>query len=60
MSNGSFNIPFPSNEPILSYAPGTPERHDLQAHLKRMSSRVIDIPARIGGRRVRTGRTVFC
>ncbi len=57
MSNGSFNIPFPSNEPILSYAPGTPERHDLQAQLEKMSGRVIDIPARIGGRKVRTGRT---
>jgi len=56
MSNGSFNVPFPSNEPILSYAPGSPERDDLQAQLDRMSAREIEIPARIGGRKVRTGR----
>jgi 1-pyrroline-5-carboxylate dehydrogenase len=57
MSNGSFGVPFPTNEPVLSYAPGSPERGDLQAMLDKMASRTIDIPARIGGRRVRTGRT---
>ena len=29
MSKGNFNIPYPVNEPVLSYAPGTPEREDV-------------------------------
>jgi len=57
MSNGSFNIPIPSNEPVLDYLPGSPERRDLRDQLRKMSSKVIEIPARIGGRKVRTGRT---
>ncbi|MGD2084487.1 MAG: aldehyde dehydrogenase family protein, partial [Chromatiales bacterium] len=57
MSNGSYLVPDPFNEPVLSYAPGSPERASIQARLDRMAARTIDIPARIGGRRVRTGRT---
>jgi len=56
MSNGHFEIPFPVNEPVLDYAPGSPERVALQAELKRQSALVVDIPARIGGRKVRTGK----
>ena len=56
MANGTFLVPDPCNEPIYDYAPGSPERAALKAQLARMSSRVIDIPARIGGRKVRTGR----
>jgi 1-pyrroline-5-carboxylate dehydrogenase len=56
MSNGSFNIPFPTNEPVLGFAPGSPERDVLQATLDKLAQREIDIPARIGGRKVRTGR----
>ncbi len=57
MSNGIFNAPFPSNEPVLDYLPGSPERAAIRAQLKKMAGRVIDIPARIGGRKVRTGKT---
>jgi 1-pyrroline-5-carboxylate dehydrogenase len=57
MSNGAFNIPFPVNEPILSYVPGSPERAELQDMLDHMAGRTIEIPARIGGRKVRTGKT---
>ena len=56
--NGTFNIPAPKNEPILSYAPGSPERAALKAELKRLSSTVTDIPAVIGGQEIRSGRTV--
>ena len=31
MAHGTFNVPYPINEPVLSYAPGTPEREALQA-----------------------------
>jgi 1-pyrroline-5-carboxylate dehydrogenase len=57
MANGAFRVPVPSNETALSYAPGTPERQAIRRELGRMSSRTIEIPARIGGRRVRTART---
>src|SRR5260370_10583680 len=50
--------PTPVNEPILSYAPGTAERAELKRALKEMSGQPIEIPLVIGGREVRTGRTV--
>ncbi|MCZ6601040.1 MAG: L-glutamate gamma-semialdehyde dehydrogenase [Acidobacteria bacterium] len=56
MSNGTFLVPAPINEPIYTYEPGSPERRELKAQLENMSGRTIEIPARIGGRRVRTGR----
>ena len=57
MSNGTFNVPVPRNEPVGSYAPGTPERGKLRVLLEKMSKKTFDIPARINGRKVRTGRT---
>ena len=56
MSNGSFSIPPPRNEPILSHAPGTPERAALLARLAELARAPIEIPLVIGGREVRTGR----
>ena len=56
MSNGSFNVPMARNEPIYNYLPGSPEREELKKQLEKMSRREIEIPARIGGRKVRTGR----
>jgi 1-pyrroline-5-carboxylate dehydrogenase len=47
--------PRPTNEPVLSYAPGTAERHALKAELVRQSAQSIDIPMFIGGKEVRTG-----
>src|SRR5438445_10287243 len=51
-------IPTPVNEPVLSYAPGTPERADLKRTLKELSGRELEIPLVIGGKDVHTGRTV--
>jgi 1-pyrroline-5-carboxylate dehydrogenase len=56
--NGTSNIPAPRNEPILSYAPGSPERAALKAELKTLGSSVTDIPAVINGQDVRGGKTV--
>jgi 1-pyrroline-5-carboxylate dehydrogenase len=56
--NGTWNLPVPRNEPVLSYAPGSPERDALKAELKRMSGEVADIPIVVGGKEIRTGRTV--
>src|SRR2546427_12311764 len=51
-------IPTPQNEPVLSYAPGTPECVELKRPLKGLSARVLEIPVVVGGREVRTGKTV--
>ena len=51
-------IPAPVNEPVLSYAPGTRERADLKQTLKDMGGRQIEIPVVVGGKEIRTGRTV--
>jgi len=51
--NGTSNIPAPHNDPIRSYAPGSPERAALKAELKRLSSTVTEIPAIVGGKEIR-------
>jgi 1-pyrroline-5-carboxylate dehydrogenase len=55
--SGISNIPHPRNEPILSYAPGVPERATLKAALGAVGAQPIEIPAVVGGREVRTGDT---
>jgi 1-pyrroline-5-carboxylate dehydrogenase len=57
MRNAIVSVPTPRNEPVLAYAPGSPERRAVRAQLAKMSSEVIEIVPRIGGRRVATGRT---
>ena len=54
MPKGFFTVPLPVNEPIKSYAPGSPERKELQAMLKELRSKEIDIPMYIGGKEVRS------
>jgi 1-pyrroline-5-carboxylate dehydrogenase len=55
--NGRPTVPQPVNEPVLSYAPGSPEREELKAELELQSRTVVDIPLVIGGEEVRTGDT---
>ena len=45
----------PTNEPNLTYLPGSPERAALKARLSAMASERIEIPLIIGGREIRTG-----
>jgi 1-pyrroline-5-carboxylate dehydrogenase len=54
MSDAIYQVPTPVNEPVKSYAPGTPERAALQAEVKRLRSIEMDIPMHIGGKEVRT------
>jgi len=54
MSKGIFQVPEPINEPILSYAPGSPERATLKATISELRSKVLDIPMFIGGKEIRT------
>ena len=57
MSNARFLVPPAVNEPIKDYAPGSPERHELEQSLKRIAGEKIDIPIIIGGREIRSGKT---
>jgi 1-pyrroline-5-carboxylate dehydrogenase len=58
MSFGYFNYPMPVNEPVHSYAPGSPEREALKKALKEMKKEELDIPMYIGSQEVRTGDRV--
>ncbi|NLA60436.1 MAG: L-glutamate gamma-semialdehyde dehydrogenase [Firmicutes bacterium] len=60
MANASIKVERPANEPVLAYAPGTPEREAVKSVLKSMSESTIEIPLIIGGKEVRTGRTAKC
>ena len=56
MNNANFIFREPQNEPVYSYAPGTPERKLLQEELDRQYNQVIEIPLIIGGKEVKTGK----
>jgi 1-pyrroline-5-carboxylate dehydrogenase len=55
MNNAVIQTPVPINEPVLNYAPGSPEKIALKAALEEMASRQVDIPIVIGGKEIRTG-----
>jgi 1-pyrroline-5-carboxylate dehydrogenase len=57
MSNGVTTVPKPVNEPVRSYAPGSPERSAILQRLDEMLNDRIEIPLIIGGEEVRiTGK----
>ncbi len=53
-----FKIPVPQNEPVRPYAPGSAERDELKRTLKDLSTRPIEIPLIVGGKELKTGKTV--
>ena len=55
MNNASYIFREPKNEPVYSYAPGTPERAALKAELEKQYNQCIEIPLIIGGKDVKTG-----
>ncbi len=57
MVKTTLNIPVPTNETVLSYAPGTEERTLLTAELQKQYQQQLDIPLIIGGQEIRTGNT---
>lgn len=57
MSKGFFNVPKAVNEPVKSYAPGTPEREQVLAAYRKMWNEQIDVPLYIGSEEIRTGNT---
>jgi len=58
MSLAIFKTPTPKNEPVFSYAPGTPERETLLKTIKELRSSEVDVPMYIGGDEVRTDNKI--
>ncbi|MCX6868391.1 MAG: aldehyde dehydrogenase family protein, partial [Verrucomicrobia bacterium] len=56
MNHSIFDFKLPKNEPIFTYAPGTPEREALKLELARQQSLELEIPLIIGGQEVKTGK----
>lgn len=57
MGKGFFQVPPAYNEPVKSYAPGSPERESVLKQYRAYYQGNKDIPMTIGGKEVRTGKT---
>jgi 1-pyrroline-5-carboxylate dehydrogenase len=55
---GNYRIPLPVNEPVYSYAPGSPERKRLKSTLDEMKSKQVEMPLVIDGQEIRTDKKV--
>lgn len=58
MANAVYALPHPVNEPVRAYAPGSPERASLQRRLATLRETPVEVCAVIGGKSVKTERTV--
>jgi 1-pyrroline-5-carboxylate dehydrogenase len=58
MAKGVYQLPGISNEPILSYAPGSSEKRELKAAIADVRAVVADIPMIINGKEVRTDKRI--
>jgi 1-pyrroline-5-carboxylate dehydrogenase len=52
-------VPAPHNEPVLTYAPGSPERAALQARLAELAGAPVELTATIGGKQKMAGGERF-
>lgn len=57
MANRIAQVPYPTNEPIFSYAPGSPEKKEVLEMYERLYTTTTEIPMRIGNRDVTTDET---
>ncbi len=60
MNNARVSVPTSRNEPVLNYAPGSPEKATLKTQLDIFAGETTEIPLIIGGREVRTGDLGNC
>ncbi|HMQ60214.1 MAG TPA: L-glutamate gamma-semialdehyde dehydrogenase [Flavilitoribacter sp.] len=58
MPDATFLLPPIKNEPVLSYAPGSPERAAVKAAIAELKAQKLDIPMHIGGQAVRASEKV--
>lgn len=59
MNLGYFHYAMPSNEPVLNYAPGSPEKISLKNAIEEIKDREHDIPMIIGGKEIRSGNKII-
>lgn len=57
MGKGFFQVPTAINEPIKSYAPGSPESKEVLEQYKAYFNGKVDIPFYIGNEEIKTGNT---
>lgn len=57
MAHSIVQLPIPVNEPILTYAPGSPERKEVLACYKKLYNSQIEIPMQIGEETIYSGDT---
>ncbi len=57
MGKGFFNVPIAVNEPVKTYAPGSPEREEVLKAYKDMYNSKMDVGMYINGKEVKTGNT---
>ena len=57
MSHGAFQVPVPINEPVMGYAPGSPERESIKKRLDEMAATQVEVPLIIGGEEIFSGNT---
>jgi 1-pyrroline-5-carboxylate dehydrogenase len=58
MSDAIFHLAVPTNEPVLGYAPGSPERKALQTAIEACKSEARELPAFVNGERITEGEKV--
>ena len=57
MGKGFFEVPLAINEPIKSYAPGTPERDEVLKQYKEYFNGSLEVPLYIGSDEITTSNT---
>lgn len=60
MTNGIPRVPFPGNEPLLSYGRGSPEKKELKSKIEELKSKELYIPLIIGGEEIKTNNFGEC
>ncbi len=57
MGKGFFQVPSAHNEPVKSYAPGTPEREEVLEQYNAYYNGNVEVPLYIGSKEIKTGNT---
>lgn len=57
MGKGYFQVPTAINEPIKTYAPGSPERDSIIKMYKKIYNEKAEVPLYIGDKEIKTGNT---
>lgn len=57
MGKGYFQVPTAINEPIKTYAPGSPERDSIEKMYKKIYNEKAEVPLYIGDKEIKTGHT---